>query len=200
MSKLVKFLILGCVAVALGACNTNEPVPYDDDGDHDGDHSGNHDGNTDGDGGSGSTSGDDGTIDIDCGPISDGFYVAVMSNLTGRQEVVVLKAGTDDENVVQLTANVPRCVAVHEQDEPTVIAIVLKCDAGQPCPDYERETPVLTIRTIPEEEIYFYFGWEGGRNLHELPTNMQMFETAYGVGPLYHDWDWLIYTSDIMDP
>jgi len=199
--------VFGMLA-AMAACNTN-------DGDGDGNEYGcvdvnpkdgyddvtgkrcgtdQHDGDHDVDG---STDGNGDNFSIDCGtPPNNGYFVAVMSDMTDRQEVVYMKAGSDEEKVVQMKANQPVCIPVKPNEEPMIMSVLLKCgDSSQPCPDPLRPTPKLWVRTIPGRDIFFYFGNEVNANLHELPINPDMFVSAYSLGPLLQETNFLIYTQ-----
>ena len=81
------------------------------------------------------------------------------------------------------------------------MSVLLKCGpANQPCPDPLRPTPKLWIRTLPGHDVYFYFGNEVNANLHELPVNPDMFMPAQSLGPLYQEWNFLMYTEWILGP
>lgn len=158
------------------------------------------DGGTDCD--DGSTDDDDDYVNIDCGtPPHGGYFVAIMSNMTDRQEVVYLKARSDTEKYVQMQAYKPVCISVTPSEEPVIVAVLLKCGpADQPCPDPLRSTPTLRIKTIDGKDVFYYFGNEVNANLHELPVNQAMFMSAQSLGPLPQETNFRLYTEWILGP
>ena len=210
MRNLAEWLIVTVIVVAVmvalcSSCNTNydePPLGGDEETDGGGSNHHHHPGHHHHDGGivvhpdGGVIVYPDGGGTVYPPPCEGGYNILVESDMTGRQEITYLVAGSDEEATEQVTAGEPVVFCITPDVEPVIMAIMLVCGTGQPCPDPMVQAPKLILNTDPQTEIYAYAWWTGGPNLVEveLPINIDMFMLTKGVDLFQND-DWLIYTS-----